>query len=159
MYIPREQAFLQRPAPPIAFPSYDPLSRDTETAFYYYSSRVVGTNGTADPENDARAIIVSAAFISVTVTCLSIFALLFGVALYRRCTGRDDQSDTSSATSESAWHIDGTDVVADDDVAKRHRQRLKKLDQVAPRKSLHDWRAEKTTSHVQTFATASPKLI
>jgi len=41
----------------------------------------------------------------------------------------------------------------------KHKKRLKKLDQVAPVQSLHDWRAEKLLTNVETFATVSTKLI
>lgn len=44
-------------------------------------------------------------------------------------------------------------------MAAKHRQRLKKLEQVAPTQSLGHWRAEKQETHVQNFATASTRLV
>ncbi|EXJ90648.1 hypothetical protein A1O1_03752 [Capronia coronata CBS 617.96] len=162
MYIPKEQISLQTPSParssPLPPPPADSFPGIAASALYRHFSRAaVPTNETVTT-HDSGPVIASTTFISVTVTCLCLFVLIFGFSLYKRCIGRVDQSETSSissASAPSAWHVDGTDFVTGEDVAKRHRKRLRKLDHVAPSKSLHDWRSEKTTMHVQTFASVS----
>jgi hypothetical protein len=94
-------------------------------------------------------------------------------ALLRRCAGRSDdttdaESDTESATTWNPSWREEHDIMESDDnntehhsaataLAKRHRKRLKRLEQLAPSQSLGHWRAEKKdleTQHVPTFATA-----
>ncbi|KAI1618781.1 hypothetical protein EDD36DRAFT_42542 [Exophiala viscosa] len=94
------------------------------------------------------------AFVAVVVTVL--FCL---VTLLIKSVHRDDDSVTSSITSESAWRVDFDPDSPDRSVVAKHHKRLKKLEQVAPAQSLSHWRAEKQETHVQTFATASTRLI
>lgn len=84
---------------------------------------------------------------------------------YRRCFRRDVDSPSASSdassifsASASAWRAEDSHA-ASGAVAAKHRKRLKKLDQVAPAQSLAQWRRQKQTTHVQTFASVSNKLI
>ncbi|KAG9781135.1 hypothetical protein KCU88_g3527, partial [Aureobasidium melanogenum] len=106
------------------------------------------------------------------------FVPIFKFAIYKKCLSptrrngalSDDNSSDSSSTSttsgDGAWQIDSTintitgEILTDRElIARRHRKRLKILDKVAPIQSLHDWRADKSTKHEQTFATLATKLI
>jgi len=62
-------------------------------------------------------------------------------------------------TSESTWRIDLDPDSPDISVVAKHHKRLKQLEEVAPAQSLSHWRAEKQETHVQTFATASTRLV
>lgn len=84
--------------------------------------------------------------------------------IYRKCFRNVDSpsasSDASSifSASASAWRAEDSHA-ASGAVAAKHRKRLKKLDEVAPAQALAHWRKQKQTTHVQTFASVSNKLI
>ncbi|KIX02598.1 uncharacterized protein Z518_08539 [Rhinocladiella mackenziei CBS 650.93] len=156
MYIPRQrQDSLLFEGPP-SFQFTDVAQQPFESTLYQRGPRSK-TNETSSSTNEMPG---SAAFVAVTVTCLFFLALILGIAMYKKFNcGDDDDSDSSSSISDSgAWRIEDPESAAAT-IAARHRKRLKKLEQVAPAQSLGEWRAEKLTTHVQTFATITTKLI
>jgi len=98
------------------------------------------------------------------VACLLLIVFIIGWASYKRYfKDHSPNNDAESLdTDDAAWRIEDprtASPAAAVAVAANHVRRLKKLEQVAPSQTLTRWRAEKTHSHVQTFATVSPKLI
>ncbi|KAL2406222.1 hypothetical protein ABEF92_004907 [Exophiala dermatitidis] len=188
MYIPRTQISIDHQPSPFLLPSASTPSRfgedllslcntDAIISQHHNLARAgVSEEGSTNSTSESTAVIASATFISVAVSCLGIFALIFGFAIYKKCLsptrrngasddGSSDSSSTSTTSGDGAWQIDSTyittgEILTDRElIAKRHRKRLKILDKVAPIQSLHDWRADKTTKHEQTFATLATKLI
>ena len=77
--------------------------------------------------------------------------------MYAKCGNGDDNSDSESDGSDSAWREEDSSLPSPIRASK-HKRRLKKLEQVAPAQSLEHWRAGKTEEHVETFATVSLTL-
>ncbi len=77
--------------------------------------------------------------------------------LYAKYGNADDNSDSESDISDSAWRGEDSSLPSPARASK-HRKRLKKLEQVAPSQSLQHWRTGKTEEQVQTFATVSLTL-
>jgi len=82
----------------------------------------------------------------------------------RRASVRGNRdADLSSATSrssspESLSRLEYS-TLQDRPSAAKVQKRLKKLDKVAPIQKLYDWRQAKMTTHVETFATVSTRLV
>ncbi|EXJ58727.1 hypothetical protein A1O7_06156 [Cladophialophora yegresii CBS 114405] len=152
MYIPKQQALDQ------AQPASKPLevTIDCNTSGAAYPGLPPGFQPPYRTNPDVQTI---EAFIQVTWVLWFLFILLMVCrGLYAQCGANDDDnSDSESDVSESAWRGEDSSLPAPV-VASKHRKRLKKLDQVAPAQSLQHWRAEKSVEHIQTFATVSLNL-
>ncbi|KIW67293.1 hypothetical protein PV04_06558 [Phialophora macrospora] len=151
MYIPKQQSLSQAQVAP----QTPELILDCNTSVEAYPGLPPEFQPPYRTNPDVHTIAI---FIQVTWVLWFLFILLMICrGLYTKCGNGDDNSDSESDVSESAWRGEDSTLPAPV-VASKHRKRLKKLEQVAPSQSLEHWRDTKSVEHIQTFATVSLTL-
>jgi len=161
MYIPRQQDLAGSESLLLLVPvaGLEPPGSLTFALRAAVPSTGSSTNSTSEDANKPVFGGAATAFIAVTITVLIFLAFVVAWTVYRRVSNGEEDSDTESSTSESAWRVEPEYASPNTTITAKHRRRIKKLEQVAPSQTLSQWRADKQEHHVKTFATISTKLI